>query len=349
MGFIDWVTMRVPFDHNGQAPIQDGYIERVRESGTVEYRTIYGKQVEGSHGTGVQVRSGSDYLDISGNPTKWLQGHNLFGSGDGKLLLSKFMVALMPALKLEYQPADLASWRQGAARLTRIDVTHMYKLPSGMVGPWLATAGAVIHAGHQKVHDIGLQGAETVYVGQRSKRISLKIYDKAREITKPGHGFSIRYASDIREKLLEYASDTLRVEVTARGQQLREDSWQLDNLGSWHSVMCDAVIWSRLEALTMLDNTALSESDVSNLPPRLLPVYDAWRAGRDLRTVYKSKDTFYKYRRELLAFDIDIAVVRPRAVAPVEREYRLGAPLRSFLECPMESPEWARGTELLVG
>jgi hypothetical protein len=80
----------------------------------------------------------------------------------------------------------------------------------------------------------------------------------------------------------------------------------------------------------------------------LVAVYDAWRAGRDLRVLY-SRPTFYRYRRQLLDLaGIDIARVQPRVVV-TETEYIGGFPIGPLLRGPGSPiPDWARGTELLV-
>ena len=96
------------------------------------------------------------------------------------------------------------------------------------------------------------------------------------------------------------------------------------------------------------DTIRLVEDEIAGLPGRLVAVYDAWRAGRDIRALY-SRPTFYRYRNALLKYGVDIGRVRPRAVV-TENEYVAGEPLRAMLSGPgVEPPEWAKGTELLAG
>ena len=87
----------------------------------------------------------------------------------------------------------------------------------------------------------------------------------------------------------------------------------------------------------MLDVTALD-----GLPPRLLGVYQLWRDGHDLRGIYP-RNTFYRYRRELLRSGIDIGVKQERSGSDMSNVI----PLRTVLHAyPVGVPQWAVGTPL---
>jgi II/X family phage/plasmid replication protein len=102
-----------------------------------------------------------------------------------------------------------------------------------------------------------------------------------------------------------------------------------------------------MNALELNDTLLLADDVVESLPSRLVPIYDAWKAGRDLQKLY-ARRTFYRYRKALLSFGIDIARVQPRVVV-AENQYPLGVPLRQLLSAPFaDVPDWARGTALLA-
>ena len=49
--------------------------------------------VEGSYSSKIQIKSHTEnQIYISGNPTKFLQGHNLFGSNDLVSIMGKFLM-----------------------------------------------------------------------------------------------------------------------------------------------------------------------------------------------------------------------------------------------------------------
>ena len=85
---IDWIT----FEVRGvlHRPISGGEVVAFdAETGDVEWRSVRRKSVEGSASSNVQIRSGdvdrsglASSLNFSGNPVKFLQGHNLYGSDD---------------------------------------------------------------------------------------------------------------------------------------------------------------------------------------------------------------------------------------------------------------------------
>ncbi len=117
----------------------------------------------------------------------------------------------------------------------------------------------------------------------------------------------------------------------------------------WSSDKGERLRNERLEKIELNDALRLAEEVVDQLPPKLVPIYDAWRAGRDLKHLY-AKNTFYRYRRQLLAYQIDIAEVRPREVVSQTQYLMGGRSLKSFLVGPGVSvPDWAKGTDLLVG
>ncbi len=58
----------------------------------------------------------------------------------------------------------------------------------------------------------------------------------------------------------------------------------------------------------------VDQDELTDLPPKLLGPYRMWLAGDDLTRKYK-KSAFYKHRKALLPFGVDIAVRRWRPAA----------------------------------
>ena len=74
-------------------------------------------------------------VEISGNPAKFLQGHNVFGTNDLKYLVAKMIDKLCMMDKLELKPTDVEyeNIQQGIYHLSRVDVNehfafHLLKL-----------------------------------------------------------------------------------------------------------------------------------------------------------------------------------------------------------------------------
>ena len=94
--------------------------------GEIEWQSQKYLPIVGSFSAKLMVKSaGLNMVEISGNPAKFLQGHNLFGSDDlcGLMLetLRRF------AASVSYVPSDyeLDMWTTGTYELQRVDVTHM--------------------------------------------------------------------------------------------------------------------------------------------------------------------------------------------------------------------------------
>ena len=142
-----------------------------------------------------------------------------------------------------------------------------------------------------------------------------------------------------RDELTRHASGKLRVELVLRSMQLKElgsarfaANWKAHTARELHSQF--------LETINMSEQVTLAPSIRADLPPRLLGVYTLWRDGHDARAIYP-RNTFYRYRRELLAFDIDIAIIQPNIrdnVVPLVRALRP--------EAVAQIPDWARGTTI---
>lgn len=78
---IDWVTAIIPCFHDGE--IYGGSIASVDVDGVIEWRVDKKKQVRGSYESNLNIKSISNTeILLDGNPAKWLQGHNMFGTGE---------------------------------------------------------------------------------------------------------------------------------------------------------------------------------------------------------------------------------------------------------------------------
>ncbi len=342
VAMVDWITAKVPCALPSY--INGGTVISLRRDGSVEWSTDRRLQLVGSHDSSLSVRGGGGELEISGNPSKWLQGHNVFGRSHPIPLVYHVMRRVVALLDLSPTPADRRAWTYGDYPLLRVDVNRMYDLGSNEdVVMFLNGAAMVAKGRYQKA---SAYDSDTVYIGQRSKRISSKFYNKWLEMLTKGHGLPDTLAPERRQELLDFARGKLRFEVTLRTRELTDR--KLREASAWSSTTADRLLDERLEKTELNDALRLPEDVVQQLPSKLVPIYHAWRAGTNLKELY-ANNTFYRYRRQLLAYDIDIAEVRPREIV-AETQYLMGRSLKSFLVGPGVSvPDWAKGTDLLVG
>jgi II/X family phage/plasmid replication protein len=338
---VDWVTARVPCTLPSY--INGGTVLSIAPDGAIEWQTDKRRQLEGSHSAMLAVRGGGTELEISGNPVKWLQGHNLFGPSHPIPLIYHTMRRVVDILGVVPSAGDRRAWVYGEYDLLRVDVTRMYDLgEDAEVTRFLTGAAKVAKGRYQRT---SAYNADTVYLGQKSKRVTVKFYNKLQELLTRGHGLPTTMTPALCQALLDFARGKLRYEVTLRTRELRDR--ELRRAASWNAGTADVILDDRLARVELNDVVRLPEGVVDQLPPKLLPIYHAWRAGTDFRALY-SRPTFYRRRRELLAYGIDIAEVRPHEVV-AKTEYLMGRSLRSFLVGPgVSPPEWAIGTDLVA-
>lgn len=254
-------------------------------------------------------------LWLSGNPVKLFQGHNLWGTGDALGLFFdagswvRQHAALFPSSST-YQANFL-----GLPTFSRVDLTRSYRFASHKEAQeFIRFTAGNSRSRHGAAR---LYGSETAYFGQNSTRWTLKVYDKLSEFIKHGlrslcqptdsYGFvTAREASD-------WASGVVRFELTLRTPELEKlpkdffyYASQSDLLALWQSYY-DRITWT--------ENANMIKDDIplDKLPSKMLPVIDAWRTGRDLRSCYPN-NTFYRYRRQILeAVGVDICLPPPAA------------------------------------
>lgn len=341
---IDWISARVRCAH--ALPINSGEVLSVLPDGTVEWCSQRSLAVAGSFESAIRVRTSRwsadpcTEIEISGNPCKFLQGHNLWGSDDLPGLLLALLEALVshPALSLSPTPEDRASWRLGHYVLSRVDVTHSFALATRAdVLSWLRAAEQTAHLSHRGRGQL-VKGS-TLYFGQHSRRWSLKLYSKGQEIeSNEKHQPALRDLPHARA----WADSILRAELVIRSLELKR--LKLDTGAAW--LPLDGVpfapvelLTERLGGLTMTTIKTVSAQLLDSLRPALRVAVQAWETGADLRVSLPHR-TFYKYRAELLPLGIDIATLRPREGANV-------IPMVRVLEAvPVGVPGWAQGTPL---
>lgn len=338
---IDWVgakSLRLTSDRF----FDDGYVTKVDADGVVCWRVPTRQVVEGSWSNNITISGGGGFVDISGNPSKFLQGHNVFGSADLKRLVVLTMEKLCTLLGVEPTSLDRLSWEKGAYDLHRLDITGMIDCgTSQRTRKLLDVLGQTARTKRQAP----VIRSGTVIYGPNDRRQKLVLYNKGEELKK--HPPSAKLAPNWHQALTVAAEGKLRAELRLGSKWFHENR-ELRRARWWNADLAATLLDERLADVEVSDTMRLADDEVLNLPPKLVPIYDAWRAGRDLQALY-SRATFYRYRRQLLDLaQIDILHVQPREVI-AETQYLGGEPVGPLLRGPRVSiPAWALGTDLLA-
>ena len=340
---IDWVTGKFWITHNpevlrsGQS-IRTKIVDGVE---TIEYDIANRLSVKGSHDASITIRSHTDgMVEISGNPAKFLQGHNVFGTNDLKYLVAKMIDKLCMMDELELKPTDVEyeNIQQGIYHLSRVDVNEHFAFPSAQVArAWLRAAG---NSANMKFRGAGLFKEGTLYF--EGKRYIPKIYFKYDEINSKDK--SHRLPDELLQipELIEYAEKSLRFEIKILSSQFKD--WKLHLGCNWDASTATMLINDQfISKLQLSANMAVDSEVLQSLPKNLRLTYTAWANGEDLRQVL-SRPTFYRYRTRLMEYGIDISIVKD-----IEKEQSNVVPMIRYLEAvPMGIPDWAYERNLVA-
>lgn len=313
---IDWVTAIIPCHHDEK--IYGGTIASVSSDGEIEWRVEKKQQIRGSYESSLSIKSlDPETIMIDGNPAKWLQGHNMFGTDDLIGLVQAVLYKLIPLLNLTPTEYDLKCWADGIYMLKRVDCTAMWELPRRAdIRAWLRAAEMQSKSRHGRPVTTG----GTLYFGKNSRRWSVKFYSKGDEIEARGHKLPLDI--EHRDNLIDWADNKLRGELTLRSIQLKEK--QLSLACQWQPTTSLEQLMAYIESLNMSEQFNISPVELEGLPARLIAVYKLWKEGEDLRALYP-RASFYRYRSEFLKKGIDIAIrqpSKPENVIPLVRVLR---------------------------
>lgn len=334
---IDWVTAALPCLHS---PLNAGKVLKIDPNGEIEWQTSCRIQVEGSHAQGISVRSvGGDgqgmatHLLLSGNPAKFLQGHNIFGSDDLVSLVFDAFTAICCRLDVMPSVADLESVRSGAYRISIVDINQSFELPTRSdVLAWIRAAEYKSKTRHGRPQ---MKGG-TIYWGKHSQRWTLKAYSKGEEIEAAKHRLP---EALLDTPLAKWANNKLRMELRLKSKEL--EKLGIEIAADLTPVRARQLYGEYVGRLDMKEQIALSTEEHLKLPQRLRGTYALWRNGEDLRSTLP-KATYYRHRKAFLEHGIDIALRQES----LDRSNVV--PLIRILHAePAGIPEWAFSSGLI--
>jgi II/X family phage/plasmid replication protein len=343
---IDWIKAIIPLEHS--SCLADGHVICITQDGEVEWSINRRLAVEGSHDSSLHIQSDIStrnpetgfytHIVFDGNPVKFFQGHNLWGTDDLNGLMIETVHAVSKFLNLTPTVNDWDLILKGQYQLKRVDSTMMIALGSKAdVQAFLYSAE---RTAHMRYKGQGIMTKGTLYFGKHSRRESLKMYAKGVEIRAKGHELP-KGLNDLQE-LYNWADDKLRLEACTRSMQLKDIGLQL--ACNWDENTPSDTLYRLLNGLNMSEQHTLSAINLDGLPPRLVLLYHNWKDGHDIRAMLP-KNTFYRYRRQLLEHGVDIAIKQGNRSEPNPNVIEFRRVLRP--ERCDQIPAWAFGTALM--
>lgn len=337
---IDWFTGKVPFHYKGI--LSDGEFMSIDSNGMVEYSTPKRKVVSGSYATNFTVRTtnidangDTCEVQLSGNPVKFLQGHNVWGSTDLPNLVYETVLKISSILGVEQPLNVLGKLRLGIGTVSKVDINEMYKL--GSRSNVLSYLYHVSQNSRTRTQSAVSKGS-TVYLNKESRRWSVKLYSKGQEVELPRN--NKQGLIEFTPSMQSYCDDALRIELTLKQSELNDIG--LKYLSAWNNVEIENLFNDYYERLVMADQLELQLIDLSKLSLGVRSTYQLWFTGHDVRNMV-SKPTFYRHRKTLLEHGIDISM--PSNTSQPDRSNVVPL-IRTITLVPAPIPNWAHGTQL---
>lgn len=308
---VDWVS--AIFDPSqqlytsGAKLYPTGKVVAIDPDGQIVWHRANSVSFEGSHDNRVMVssRDGQE-LYLSGNPVKFLQGHNLFGSIDHLGLFLKTGSSVRQGLGLFPGPETATSGLFMPPRFTRLDLTRSYRFRSNQEArEWIRDIASTARSRH----GAPVTRSGTVKFGKGSTRWGMLVYAKFDEIAVPkkGHRLPSSLGEHAIEQLTEWAEGVVRFELTLRAPELVKlpAGWEPCAV---HDAYMAKITWNRnadvLEGLDMIDQAKLTPTQAGYVA--------RWRLGEDLRR-HLTVPTFYRVRSGILAaIGVDILAKPPQ-------------------------------------
>lgn len=304
--FCDWLSIYQV--HCGGVPLVNaGHVFSVDADGVVQWDVPQKLVHRGSHDTSIRIRSDGFRVSLEGNIGRFDRADNLFGYSVlecvqlANRLLSSF--GLPPFTDAAPMPLVAKGGEDGGyqavgAVITRIDLTCNWSTGSAGNCEQFIRFLQGFKSGKQEPRAYKTTG---VAWGEGSKYWYAKVYDKAaeyyRQIGKQAKGFD--------PVLFAYMSENgiARHEISLKSRYLKQHNlWRFSQWGKGMDTE------GRVYAL--FNDVVGGEAHVDSfleIPGRAGELAVAWRDGADLKKRL-AQNTYYRYRRELLKYGIDIAI-----------------------------------------
>lgn len=330
---IDTMRIIAPLAHADA--VHGGIFMALTEDGEIEWERARFRQLEGSFDNRLSVWTESPgFIGFEGSPSKWFQGHNIFGSDDLIGLAAETLLDIARVLDIEPTASEVRQWFAGEFTVRRADVTYSFQLRNR--SDVLAYIRAMEHSATMSHRGRGqIVKGDTLYFGKQSRRWSFKFYSKGQELNDHKLPYELHSTS-----LPSCADGLLRSELVLRSMELKKLG--LNNGKDWKDETPLEIHELKLGKLDMPDHVELATDELEALPSRLRAVYELHQKGMDTRQLY-ARRTWYRYRNQLKKYGIDLSANIGNA-----QEHANVVKFRRTLvaERVWDVPAWAVGTNM---
>lgn len=313
----DWISVSQEHDHELFQPSKTHYLIIDTGTGEVQETKHNAVFVEGSFSTHIRVQVNGSRVSLSGNVGRFGRPENCFGHSldKVKLLANEFITQLgLPPFsagcvnRLETRNGSVNAYT--GAKISRIDICTNYK--TGEHCKRIIDALSARHVSRTKSRTYG--ESETVSWGTTLK--TTKVYNKAAELERHNKD-KLSYTRD----LINWCNE---VGILRHETKFQEKYLNRKGLKPWAKCTSETIKQHYDETKKILED-AMEFNEIDDLPIYLVGTYYAYINGVDMNKL--SKSTFYRHRKELLKFGIDIASKHNvTALKPKTKIVYLGTP-----------------------
>lgn len=328
MVFCDWLSM-YQVHPEGTSLVNDGHVFAVDQDGEIEWDVAQKLVFRGSHDTSIRIRSDGFRVTLEGNIGRFNRADNLFGYtvhdciSLANVLLAGFGLPPFtdrPPMQMVRKGGEDGGFQALGSVITRVDLTCNWVTgSSGNVEQFIRYLQG-FKSGRQEPTTYKTTG---VAWGVGSKYWYAKVYDKAGEYFRQCG----KKAKAFDPALFDYmlTSGIARHEVELKSRYLKQNNlWRMSQWGVGMEDRIYALFNDVIGGQTYVDTFL-------EIPGRAGELAVAWRDGADLKKRL-STATYYRYRKELLKYNIDIAV--PSNIK------RLQSRVEVITLSPAEVPSW---------
>lgn len=312
---IDWVTAIVKLKH---PVIRAGGYFNFDENGEHIKTVVKPRTIVGSWSSSVQAKTqdltecrqfGSE-LFIDGNPSKFLQGHNVVGSDNLCDLVLGTIQEIAKANDFEVSDFDKKRILSGDFELKRLDINYPFELPTQSdVNAWISAASNQSKTRHGLPHRVGT----SIYWGYRSSVWLMKAYNKFAEVNsgKKNH----RLPNELlNSPLLPWVENKLRIELQLRKElkKIVQHRFNTDKaLAKFFTPsFCKEIFFDYLGRIEMNRNLTVNTEQSMKLSNAARGSYFLWRQGLQVIDCV-SRASYYRHRKEIMSImGVDISLPR---------------------------------------
>ena len=303
---IDWVTCTVDVDHT--YPALGGYKTTLDHKRNLQSEFTTFAELSGTFQKRMMVKSQNETMNIhtgertftqlyfSGNPTKVLQGHNIYGTDDLNGLVYAMIELAVEKFNLDI---DMKLILSSDINLIKVDINYSYFLKNErQVEMWINSAertASLPYAGRGV-----LKSNTSLVFADKSKHYRFKAYGKHQELNARK-----KDNKNLDQGLIDFTRNILRVELEAKWILKARG---LNHLSNWTLETPRELFNEYLNKMNISDNMIVPDEKLHEMTPTQQNVYRLWLDGHDMKTLYKST-TFYRYRAILKKLiNVDIAL-----------------------------------------